>query len=38
MMLAALVALIFTGFCFGAVVYHAIKGRMDVAKRTLPWA
>jgi hypothetical protein len=37
LLLAALTALIFFGFCLGSFVYHVITGRAAFAKRTLPW-
>lgn len=37
-MAGALIALIFTGFCFGAILYFALRGQWDFAKKTLPWA
>ncbi len=36
-LLAALVALIFGGFCLGSYVFHLLKGDARFANRTLPW-
>jgi len=31
-------ALVFGGFCLGSFVFHLLLGRLGFAKRTLPWA
>jgi Domain of unknown function (DUF4395) len=38
LLLVALAALIFGAFCLGSFVFHLIVGRIEFAKRTLPWA
>jgi hypothetical protein len=38
MMAVALLLLVSAGFCLGSVVYWAVKGNWDFAKKTLPWA
>jgi hypothetical protein len=35
--LAAVMALIFGGFCLGSFVYHLLVGRGSFARQTLPW-
>ncbi len=35
---AAIVALVFGGFCLGSFVYHLLAGRGRFARETLPWA
>ncbi len=37
-LLAAIAALVFGGFCLGSFVFHALRGRLAFALRTLPWA
>jgi len=37
LLLAALSALIFGGFCLGSYVFHVLTGNSEFAKRTLPW-
>ena len=37
-LLAAVSAVVFGGFCLGSFLFHVIRGRPDVAMRTLPWA
>ena len=37
-LLAAVGALVFGGFCFGSFVFHLLCGRAVFARRTLPWA
>jgi hypothetical protein len=37
LLLAALSALIFGGFCLGSHVFHLLTGNREFAKRTLPW-
>jgi hypothetical protein len=34
----AFAALLFGKFCLGAYVYHLLRGRIDFANSTLPWA
>jgi hypothetical protein len=36
--IAAIALLVFGRFCFGSFVFHILRGRIDFAKRTLPWA
>ena len=36
--LAAVLALIFGGFCLGSFVYHLFRGQWKFARHTLPWA
>lgn len=36
--LAAVLALIFGGFCLGSFVYHVFRGEWKFARQTLPWA
>lgn len=36
-LLAALAALIFGGFCLGSYVFHLLRGNVEFARRTLPW-
>jgi hypothetical protein len=36
-LLAALGALIFGGFCLGSYVFHLLTGNSEFARRTLPW-
>jgi hypothetical protein len=38
LLIVALGALIFGGFCLGSFVFHLLRGRAIFAKRTLPWA
>ena len=38
LLLAAVAALVFGGFCLGSFVYHLIRGRKDFAMHTLPWS
>ena len=37
-LLAAVSAVVFGGFCLGSFLFHILSGRRDVAMRTLPWA
>jgi len=37
LLLLAVAALVFGRFCLGSFVYHALRGRLDFAVRTLPW-
>jgi hypothetical protein len=37
LMLAAIGALIFGGFCLGSFVFHVLVGNSEFARRTLPW-
>ena len=36
--LAAVLALIFGGFCLGSFVYHVLRGHRRFVRQTLPWA
>ena len=36
--LAAVLGLIFGGFCLGSFVYHLLRGKGSFARKTLPWA
>jgi hypothetical protein len=36
-LLTALSALIFGGFCLGSYLFHLLKGNAEFARRTLPW-
>jgi len=38
LLVAALAALIFGGFCLGSFIFHLLRGRAVFARRTLPWA
>ena len=38
LLVVAVAALIFGGFCLGSFVFHLILGRLAFARRTLPWA
>ena len=38
MLVVAFSALLFGRFCLGAWVYHVLRGRLDFANSTLPWA
>lgn len=38
LLLVALTALIFGRFCLGSYIYYLLRGRIDFANRTLPWA
>jgi hypothetical protein len=38
LLLFALGALIFAGFCLGSYIFHLISGRSAFANRTLPWS
>ncbi len=38
MFLAAILALIFGGFCLGSFVYYLSRGQWKFARQTLPWA
>jgi hypothetical protein len=38
LLLVALGALVFGGFCLGSFLFHLLRGRLGFAKRTLPWA
>lgn len=37
-LLAAILALVFGGFCLGSFVFHVLRGRIAFALQTLPWA
>jgi hypothetical protein len=37
-LLAAVSAVVFGGFCLGSFLFHILRGRPDIAMRTLPWA
>ena len=37
-LLAAVSAVVFGGFCLGSFLFHVLRGRPDVAIQTLPWA
>ena len=34
---AAVAALVFSGFCLGSFMFHLLRGRAAFAKKTLPW-
>jgi len=36
--IAAVAALVLGGFCLGSFIFHVLRGHIDFAKRTLPWA
>ena len=38
LLLIAIGALVFGGFCLGSFLFHLLRGRVDFARRTLPWA
>src|SRR5712692_4277870 len=38
LLIVAVGALVFGGFCLGSFVFHLLSGRATFAKRTLPWA
>jgi hypothetical protein len=38
LLIVALGALVFGGFCLGSFVFHLLSGRSAFARRTLPWA
>ena len=38
LLIAAIAALVFGGFCLGSFVFHLVRGRAALALRTLPWA
>lgn len=38
LLIVAVGALVFGGFCLGSFVFHLLRGRTTFAKRTLPWA
>ena len=38
LLIVALGALVFGGFCLGSFIFHLLRGRATFAKRTLPWA
>jgi uncharacterized protein DUF4395 len=38
LLVVAVAALVFGGFCLGSFVFHLIRGRLAFARRTLPWA
>ena len=38
LLIVAIGALAFGGFCLGSFVFHLLRGRASFAKRTLPWA
>lgn len=37
-LIVAVAALVFGGFCLGSFVYHLLRGEVAFARRTLPWA
>ena len=37
LLMAAVAALAFGGFCLGSFLFHLIRGRAAFALRTLPW-
>lgn len=37
-LIVAVGALVFGGFCLGSFLFHLLRGRIDFAMRTLPWA
>ncbi len=37
LLLVAVAALVFGGFCLGSFVFHLLRGRAAFARRTLPW-
>lgn len=38
LLVVAVAALVFGGFCLGSFVFHLVRGRLAFARRTLPWA
>ena len=38
LLIVALAALAFGGFCLGSFIFHLLSGRATFARRTLPWA
>jgi hypothetical protein len=38
LLLAAIAALVFGGFCAGSYIFHLLRGRKRFANRTLPWS
>jgi hypothetical protein len=38
LLIVALGALVFGGFCLGSFIFHLLSGRATFARRTLPWA
>ena len=38
LLILAVGALVFGGFCLGSFIFHLLRGRLAFAKRTLPWA
>jgi Domain of unknown function (DUF4395) len=36
--IVAVGALVFGGFCLGSLMFHVLCGRVDFARRSLPWA
>ena len=38
LLVVAVAALVFGGFCLGSFVFHVLRGRFAFARRTLPWA
>jgi len=38
LLIVAVGALVFGGFCLGSFIFHLLSGRRAFAKRTLPWA
>jgi hypothetical protein len=38
LLIIAVGALVFGGFCLGSFIFHLLRGRTAFAKRTLPWA
>ena len=38
LLIVAIAALVFGGFCLGSFLFHLVRGRAAFARRTLPWA
>ena len=38
LLIVALGALVFGGFCLGSYIFHLLRGRATFARQTLPWA
>jgi hypothetical protein len=38
LLIVAVGALVLGGFCLGSFVFHLLRGRAALAKRSLPWA
>jgi hypothetical protein len=38
LLIVAVGALVFGGFCLGSFIFHLLRGRATFARRTLPWA